>query len=142
MQLRVIEKKIAFTNGVFDILHLGHIHTLSEAAKTADFLFVGINSDASVKRLKGDNRPYYDQETRALMLASLSIVDVVGIFDQDTPLELIMGVRPDVLVKGGDYTIDQIVGAKEVMAYGGRVIVNPLLEGYSTTALINQIQKT
>ena len=141
-QLRIVEKKIAFTNGVFDILHPGHIHTLSEAAKTADFLFVGINSDASVKRLKGDQRPLYNQDTRALMLASLAIVDVVAIFEQDTPLELIEGLRPDVLVKGGDYTIDQVAGAKEVISYGGQVIINPLLEGFSTTALIRQIQKT
>ena len=140
-QWRVLGKKIAFTNGVFDILHSGHIFSLSQAAKEADYLIVGLNADASVKRLKGDSRPVNAQDARALVLDSLLIVDAVVLFEQDTPLELINIIMPDVLVKGGDYTIDQIVGAKEVIANGGRVVINPILEGFSTTDLINQIRK-
>ena len=140
-QWRVIGKKIAFTNGVFDILHSGHIFSLAQAAKEADYLIVGLNSDASVKRLKGDSRPVNDQENRAIVLASLLIVDAVVIFEQDTPLELINIVMPDVLVKGGDYTIDQIVGAKEVQANGGRVVINPIMEGLSTTGIIRRIKE-
>jgi D-glycero-beta-D-manno-heptose 1-phosphate adenylyltransferase len=141
MQWRVLGKKIAFTNGVFDILHSGHIFSLSQAAKEADYLIVGLNADASVKRLKGENRPVNTQDARALVLASLMIVDAVVLFEEDTPLELINIVMPDVLVKGGDYTIDQIVGAKEVIANGGRVVINPIVEGFSTSGLINQIRK-
>jgi D-glycero-beta-D-manno-heptose 1-phosphate adenylyltransferase len=140
-QWRTTGKKIAFTNGVFDIIHPGHIFSLSQAAREADYLVVGVNSDASVKRLKGENRPVNVQDARALILASLIIVDAVVVFEQDTPLELIKTVMPDVLVKGGDYTIDQIVGAKEVTANGGRVVINPIMEGFSTTAIINRISK-
>ena len=140
MQWRVLGKKIVFTNGVFDILHSGHIFSLSQAAKEADYLIVGLNSDASVKRLKGESRPVNNQDARALVLASLMIVDAVVIFEEDTPLNLINLVIPDVLVKGGDYTIDQIVGAREVMANGGKVVINAILEGFSTTGLINQIK--
>ena len=141
IQWRVLGKRIAFTNGVFDILHPGHIFSLSQAAKEADYLIVGLNADSSVKRLKGESRPVNGQDARALVLASLLIVDAVVLFEEDTPLELIKIARPDVLVKGGDYTIDQVVGAKEVIANGGRVIINPVLEGFSTTDLINQIRK-
>jgi D-glycero-beta-D-manno-heptose 1-phosphate adenylyltransferase len=141
LQWRVLGKKIVFTNGVFDILHSGHIYSLSQAAKEADYLVIGLNSDASVRRLKGECRPVNNQDARSLVLASLMIVDAVVIFEEDTPLNLINLVMPDVLVKGGDYTIDQIVGAKEVMANGGRVVINPILEGFSTTGLINQIRK-
>ena len=141
MQWRVMTKKIAFTNGVFDILHQGHIFSLSQAAKEADFLIVGLNSDASTKRLKGESRPVNDQESRALVLASLVMVDAVVIFEEDTPLELIKSIMPDVLVKGGDYTIEQIAGAKEAIANGGRVIINPVLEGFSTTAIINKMKQ-
>jgi D-beta-D-heptose 7-phosphate kinase/D-beta-D-heptose 1-phosphate adenosyltransferase len=140
-QWRLLEKKIAFTNGVFDILHKGHIYSLSQAAKEADYLIVGLNSDSSVKRLKGDSRPVNDQESRALLLASLIMVDAVVIFEEDTPLELIKSFMPDVLVKGGDYSIDQIAGAKEVSANGGQVIINPLLDGFSTSAIINKTKK-
>jgi D-beta-D-heptose 7-phosphate kinase/D-beta-D-heptose 1-phosphate adenosyltransferase len=140
-QWRVLGKKIAFTNGVFDILHQGHIFSLSQAAKEADYLVVGLNADVSVKRLKGETRPVNGQDSRALVLASLLIVDAVVLFEEDTPLELIKVVMPDVLVKGGDYTIEQVVGAKEVIANGGQVIINPILEGFSTTDLINQIRK-
>ena len=138
---RILGKTVSFTNGCFDILHKGHIASLSDAAREADFLVVGVNSDASTRRLKGDNRPVNDQDARALLLASLLMVDAVIIFDQDTPLELISAVKPDVLVKGGDYTIDQIVGAKEVIAAGGRVVINPIVPGVSTTGLIEKIHK-
>ena len=141
MQWRVMRKKIAFTNGVFDILHQGHIFSLSQAAKEADFLIVGVNSDASTKKLKGDSRPVNTEQSRALVLASLVIVDAVVIFKDDTPLELIKSLMPDVLVKGGDYTVEQIAGAKEVLANGGRVVINPMLEGFSTTAIIDKMKQ-
>jgi len=134
-------KKIVFTNGVFDLLHTGHIFSLSQAAKEGDILIIGLNSDSSVKRLKGDSRPVNDHDARALLLAALSMVDAVIIFEEDTPLELITSILPDVLVKGGDYTIDEIAGAKEVIANGGKVVINPILDGFSTTAIINAISK-
>jgi D-beta-D-heptose 7-phosphate kinase/D-beta-D-heptose 1-phosphate adenosyltransferase len=140
-QWRLPGKKIAFTNGVFDILHQGHIYSLSQAAKEADYLIIGLNADASVKRLKGESRPVNNQDSRALILASLLMVDAVVLFEEDTPLELIKSILPDVLVKGGDYKIEQIAGAKEVMANGGRVIINPILEGFSTTNIIEQTKK-
>ncbi len=130
-------KKIVFTNGVFDILHPGHIQLLSEAATYADILIVGINSDLSVKRLKGNNRPVNSEASRALILSALVMVDAVIIFEEDTPLELIKLIEPNVLVKGGDYTIDTIVGAKEVMANNGEVKIIPLEAGFSTTGIIN-----
>lgn len=139
---KVLRKTVAFTNGCFDILHEGHIFSLSAAAKEADYLVVGLNSDASVKRLKGESRPVNTQHSRALLLASLLMVDAVVIFEEDTPLELIKALKPDVLVKGGDYTIEQIVGSKEVMANGGRVVINPIVEGFSTTGLIQQIKSS
>jgi rfaE bifunctional protein nucleotidyltransferase chain/domain len=141
-QWRLLSKKIAFTNGVFDILHKGHIYSLSEAAKEADYLIVGLNSDVSVKRLKGETRPINNQDSRALLLASLVMVDAVVVFEEDTPLELIKAIMPDVLVKGGDYNVDQIAGAKEVIENGGRVVINPILEGFSTTSIIDQLKKT
>lgn len=135
------EKKIVFTNGVFDLLHKGHIFSLSQAAKEGDLLIIGLNSDSSVKRLKGDSRPINDQDARALLLASLIMVDAVVIFEEDTPLKLITAILPDVLVKGGDYTIDEIVGAKEVIENGGKIVINPILDGYSTTAIIQAISQ-
>jgi len=135
-----MRRSIVFTNGVFDILHPGHIFSLSQAAKEADFLIVGLNSDESVKRLKGQQRPINHQDSRALLLASLLMVDVVVIFEEDTPLQLINTIKPDVLVKGGDYAIEQIVGAKEVIEQGGRVVINPLVDGYSTTAIIETLK--
>ena len=140
-QWKVHNKKIVFTNGVFDILHQGHIFSLSQAAKEADYLVVGLNADASVKRLKGESRPINNQESRALVLASLVMVDAVVLFEEDTPLELIKVIMPDVLVKGGDYTIEQIAGAKEVIAAGGKVVINPVLDGFSTTGIIAQAKK-
>ncbi|QEC66548.1 D-glycero-beta-D-manno-heptose 1-phosphate adenylyltransferase [Panacibacter ginsenosidivorans] len=137
---RVTGKTIAFTNGCFDILHEGHIFSLSQAAKEADILVLGVNSDTSTKRLKGPERPVNNEHSRSLILASLIIVDAVVIFDEDTPLELINIVQPDILVKGGDYTMEQIVGAKEVMARGGRVVINPIMQGFSTTGIIQKIR--
>ncbi|MEN9349704.1 MAG: D-glycero-beta-D-manno-heptose 1-phosphate adenylyltransferase [Bacteroidota bacterium] len=133
-------KTIAFTNGCFDILHEGHIASLSAAAKEADYLIVGLNSDTSVKQLKGDARPINNEQSRAIILQNLVVVDAVVIFTEQTPLALINAILPDVLVKGGDYTTEQIVGAKEVIAAGGRVVINPILEGFSTTGTIAQIK--
>ncbi len=137
---RILGKTIAFTNGCFDILHEGHIFSLSQAAKEADCLVVGLNADCSVRKLKGEHRPVNNEHARLLILASLLIVDAVILFEEDTPLELIKKVMPDVLVKGGDYTVETIVGAKEVIANGGRVAVNPLLPGFSTTGIIEKIR--
>ena len=135
-------KTVAFTNGCFDILHEGHIFSLSQAALAADYLIVGLNSDASTRALKGPERPINQEQSRALLLATLAMVDAVIIFDQPTPLELITAIQPDVLVKGGDYTLEQIVGAKEVIAAGGKVEINPLVAGFSTTGLIIRIKAT
>lgn len=137
-QWRAKGSTIAFTNGVFDIIHPGHIFSLAAAAREADYLIVGLNADSSVKRLKGDSRPINDQQARATVLSSLLMVDAVVIFEEDTPIELIKSLLPDVLVKGGDYTVETVVGAKEVMANGGKVIINPILEGFSTTAIIEK----
>lgn len=139
-RLRLKSKTIAFTNGVFDIIHEGHIALLSQAASFADVLIVGINSDDSVKRLKGNSRPVNAQASRALVMASLVMVDYVIIFEEDTPLEIIKIIEPDVLIKGGDYTIDTIVGAKETIASGGQVEVIPLVEGFSTTGIIERMR--
>ena len=134
-------KKIIFTNGVFDLLHRGHIFSLTQAAKEGDVLVIGLNSDDSVRRLKGDSRPINDQDARALLLAALTMVDAVVVFEEDTPLKLITSILPDVLVKGGDYTVDEIAGAKEVIANGGKVVINPILDGFSTTAIIKAISQ-
>lgn len=140
-QWKIMGKKIAFTNGVFDIIHQGHIFSLSQAAKEADYLIVGLNADVSVKRLKGETRPVNNQDSRALVLASLIMVDAVVLFEEDTPLELIKAIMPDVIIKGGDYTVEQVAGAKEIIANGGRVVINPILEGFSTTSIIEQARK-
>ena len=137
---RLTGKTIAFTNGCYDILHEGHIFSLSQAAAGADLLIVGVNADASVKKLKGEGRPVNNQHSRSLVLASLIITDAVVIFEEDTPLNLITAIQPDVLVKGGDYTIETIVGAKEVIGHGGRVIINPIIPSFSTTAIIDKIK--
>lgn len=139
VRLRLKSKTIAFTNGVFDILHEGHLSVLSKAASFADVLIVGINSDVSVRKIKGDDRPINNQNSRALILASLIMVDNVVIFDEETPAALINLIKPDVLIKGGDYTLDTIVGASEVLASGGKVEIVPIEEGFSTTGIINRI---
>ena len=136
---RVKGKTIAFTNGVFDIIHAGHILSLSSAAAEGDILIVGLNSDASVKRLKGESRPVNDEDSRATVLASLLMVDAVVMFEEDTPLNLIKAIMPDVLVKGGDYKVEYIAGSKEVIEAGGRVVINPILEGFSTTGIIRKL---
>lgn len=136
---RLLNKKIVFTNGVFDMLHQGHIASLCEAAQQGHILIVGINSDASVKKLKGPNRPVQNQNDRALLLASLVMTDAIIVFEEDTPLHLITALLPDVLVKGGDYSIDQIAGAKEVLANGGKVHIAKIVEGFSTTETIKKI---
>ncbi len=137
---RYKKKRVVFTNGCFDLLHPGHIHYLSAARELGDFLIIGLNDDNSVHRLKGENRPVNPLEYRACMLAALWCVDMVVAFSEDTPLALIKVLRPDVLVKGGDYKPEDIVGGSEVRAHGGDVIVIPFVEGYSTSKLIARIQ--
>jgi D-beta-D-heptose 7-phosphate kinase/D-beta-D-heptose 1-phosphate adenosyltransferase len=137
---RLLSKTVSFTNGCFDILHEGHIASLSQAAAEADYLVVGVNSDQSIKRLKGSDRPVNGEHSRALILASLVMVDAVVIFEEDTPLSLIKAIMPDVLVKGGDYTVEQIAGSVEVIANGGRVVINPIVEGFSTTGIIQALK--
>jgi rfaE bifunctional protein nucleotidyltransferase chain/domain len=132
-------EKVVFTNGCFDILHLGHIDYLTKAADLGDRLIIAVNTDASVSALKGPSRPIIDEETRAMKLASFVFVDAVILFGEETPLQLITEVRPNVLVKGGDYSIDTIVGASEVQDNGGEVVVIPFLEGHSTTSIVNKI---
>lgn len=139
IRIRLKSKTIAFTNGVFDILHEGHIAVLSEAASFADVLIVGVNSDASVKKLKGEGRPVNNEYSRALIIASLIMVDAVVIFNEETPLELIKIVKPEVLIKGGDYTKETMVGSKEVLENGGRIEIIPIKEGFSTTGIIRRI---
>lgn len=134
-------KKIVFTNGCFDIIHVGHIRLLQEARSKGDKLIVAINTDDSVRGLKGTARPILGEQERAEMLAALSCVDFVTFFNEPTPLETILLLHPDILVKGADYTLDEIVGKKEVLAYGGKVLAIPLTPGYSTTALIEKIKK-
>jgi D-beta-D-heptose 7-phosphate kinase/D-beta-D-heptose 1-phosphate adenosyltransferase len=126
-----------FTNGVFDLLHPGHVDVLSGARAQGDLLVVGLNSDASVRRLgKGPGRPVRAEADRAYVLAALEAVDAVVVFDEDTPLELVRALQPDVIVKGGDYAAETVVGAADVTARGGRVVIIPLSPGYSTTATI------
>jgi len=132
-------KSIAFTNGCFDILHEGHLFSLNQAAAEADYLIVGVNADASVKKLKGDTRPVNAELSRARLLASLVMVDAVIIFAEDTPKEIISHILPDVLVKGGDYKPEEIAGGREVIANGGRVVINPIIPGFSTTSIIEKM---
>lgn len=138
-ELRKTGKTIVFTNGCFDIIHPGHALYLADAKKLGDYLVVGINTDASVKRLKGPSRPINSESDRACVLGYLKPVDFVCYFEEDTPLELIKFVKPDVLVKGGDYSIDTIVGADFVFERGGKVLTIPLVQGKSTTNIINKM---
>ena len=133
-------KKIVFTNGCFDLIHLGHIRYLNEAKKLGDFLIVAINSDSSVKRIKGEKRPIIDERARAEVISALSFVDMVILFSDDTPYKLIKELQPDILVKGGDWKEDQIVGANIVKKRGGKVLTVPYLYGYSTTSIIKKIK--
>lgn len=132
--------RVVFTNGVFDLLHPGHVDVLLGARRLGDVLVVGVNSDASVKRLKGPERPVRTEAERAYVLAALAMVDAVVVFEQDTPLELIRRLRPDVLVKGGDYSIETVVGAPDVIARGGQVAIIPLTPGQSTTSIIERLK--
>ena len=138
---RNVSQRTVFTNGVFDLIHPGHLTYLAQARELGGRLIVGVNSDASVKRLKGDSRPVMPLDARMQLLASLFFVDGVIAFEDDTPLELIKALRPDVLVKGGDYTIDTIIGAREVQDWGGEVHVLPYLEGHSTTNLLTRLSR-
>ncbi len=139
-QWRVKSDRIVFTNGCFDILHVGHLHTLKESIQLGDKLIVGLNSDASVSRLKGKERPIVNQLDRSEMLAALEMVDAVIIFEDDTPEELIQMIKPDVLCKGGDWSIENIVGGDFVKSYGGQVVSIPFVQGYSSSSLINKIK--
>src|ERR1700744_2125823 len=134
-------RKVVFTNGVFDLLHIGHITYLAKAAELGDKLIIGLNSDTSVKRIKGEDRPVNDQNSRAALLAALFFVDAIVVFEEDTPINLITALMPDILVKGADYSIENIVGAKEVMANGGEVKTINFVEGYSSTSIIQKIRK-
>lgn len=138
---RFQNKKIVFTNGCFDLLHPGHIKVLSEASEFGDILIVGLNSDQSVKALKGESRPVLNEKDRALLLASLHVVDAVVIFNESTPEQLIKTVTPQILVKGGDYIAENIVGYDWVTQHGGEVKIVSLLNGYSTTSLIEKKSK-
>ena len=129
---------VVFTNGCFDLLHIGHVTLLDDARREGDRLILGINSDASVSRLKGPSRPIVPEHARARVLAALAAVDAVVVFDEPTPLELMVALRPDVIVKGGDYVADEIVGAAEVRSWGGRVKIVPFVEGFSTTQIIDR----
>lgn len=135
-----VSGRVVFTNGVFDLLHPGHVDVLLGARNKGDALVVGLNSDASVKRIKGPTRPVRSEAERAYVLAALASVDAVVIFDQDTPLELITRLRPDAIVKGGDYNPDTVVGAKEIKAWGGEVVIIPLTPGHSTTSIIERLR--
>jgi len=137
--LRKTGKKIVFSNGCFDILHKGHVMYLSKAAETGDFMVIGLNSDASVKRLKGEKRPVQDQVSRALVMAALEFVNAVILFEEDTPYELIKAIVPDILVKGADYKPQEIVGYDIVTGNGGQVRTIELEEGYSSSLIISKI---
>ena len=133
--------KLVFTNGCFDILHAGHVDYLQKARQLGDGLLVGLNNDESVRKLKGDSRPIVDEKARAMVLAALDAVDAVVLFKEETPGRLIDQVQPDVLVKGGDYLAEEIVGYQTVIATGGTVRVLPFLEGHSTTSIIKKIKE-
>ena len=132
-------KKVVFSNGCFDILHAGHIEYLTAARKLGDVLLIGLNSDASVSRLKGPNRPVCSETDRAAVLSALQVVDAVTLFDEDTPEELIATLLPDILVKGSDWAVEHIAGARAVLEHGGEVLTIPLLEGRSTSGIIEKI---
>jgi D-beta-D-heptose 7-phosphate kinase/D-beta-D-heptose 1-phosphate adenosyltransferase len=139
--LRKKGKKIAFTNGCFDILHVGHVRYLREAKKTADVLVLALNSDSSVRSLKGEKRPLMNEKERAEILAALEFIDFVTIFEELTPLELINYLKPDILIKGGDWPEEKVVGREEIKKWGGRVAIIPEVEGKSTTNIVEKIRK-
>ncbi|MAW65990.1 MAG: D-glycero-beta-D-manno-heptose 1-phosphate adenylyltransferase [Flavobacteriales bacterium] len=133
-------EKIVFTNGCFDLLHLGHIDYLSKAKDLGTKLIVGVNSSESVQKLKGPSRPIHSSQTRSTILAAFEFIDLVIIFEEETPIELIKTFRPNILVKGGDYTLETVIGAYEVNKYGGHVEIIPFLTGYSTSSIVTKIQ--
>ena len=135
-------EKVVFTNGCFDILHRGHVEVLARAADLGNRLIIGLNSDKSIQVLKGENRPIENEESRAILLASLSFVDAVILFSEKTPLNLISSLNPDILAKGGDYEIETIVGHKVVEENGGEVILVPFLDGFSSTTIIDKIKNS
>ena len=139
-QWKSAKEKIVFTNGCFDILHKGHLEVLAKTADLGNRLIIGLNSDISIKNLKGENRPIVDENSRAILLAALSFVDAVVLFSEQTPLNLIAEIKPDILAKGGDYKITEIVGHEVVQQNGGEVITIPLIEGFSSTNIIDKIQ--
>jgi len=138
---RFLNKKLVFTNGCFDIIHFGHIDYLSKAKDLGDILLIGLNTDNSVKRLKGNNRPIKNQQERAVLLASLQFVDGIILFNEDTPYNLIKKIKPDILVKGSDYKKEEIVGEDIIKNTGGEIITIDFLEGYSTTSILDKIRK-
>lgn len=138
---KVESQTIIFTNGCFDLLHLGHIDYLSKASDLGDKLILGLNADDSVRRLKGKHRPLQNEESRKMILASLQFIDAVVVFKEDTPIELIQRIQPDVLVKGGDYTVETVVGADIVTQYGGRVELIPFVNGHSTSSIEEKIRR-
>ena len=135
-------EEVVFTNGCFDIIHKGHIEVLAQTADLGDRLIVGLNADSSIQKLKGKNRPIIDEQSRAILLASLSFVDAVVLFSEDTPSNLISTLKPDVLAKGGDYEISTIVGHKVVQENGGQVILVPFVDGFSSTMIIDKIKNS
>ena len=140
-ELRKKGKKIAFTNGCFDILHVGHVRYLREAKKTADVLVLALNSDSSVRSIKGEERPLIPEKERAEILAALEFIDFITIFNELTPLELINYLKPDILIKGGDWPEEKVVGREEIKKWGGRVAIIPEVEGKSTTNIVEKIKK-
>lgn len=141
IRLKKLGKKIVFTNGCFDIIHAGHVHYLYQAKQHGDLLVVGINSDQSVKKLKGETRPVHHQMARANVLAALEMIDMITIFEEETPIQLIESIQPDVHVKGGDYKGPDLPEYQSIINYGGQVIIEPFLAGYSTTSIIEKIQQ-
>lgn len=139
---KFLEKDIVFTNGCFDLLHTGHIHVINESASLGNFLVIGLNSDESVKRLKGNSRPIQNEHTRSLILASLTFVNAVVVFKQDTPLELIKIICPNTIAKGGDYNPDDIIGADFIKTYGGKIEIINYIQGNSTTLIESKVKNS
>ena len=135
------KQKIVFTNGCFDIIHLGHIELLAKSADLGNRLIIGINSDSSIKSLKGEARPILGENSRAIIIAALNFVDAVVVFKEITPIEIIKKIQPEIIVKGGDYKEDDVVGKDIISKYGGKVIILPLTKGFSTTNILNKIEK-
>ena len=141
-QWKMAGKKVVFTNGCFDIIHRGHIEVLARTADLGDKLVIGLNSDQSIQKLKGEDRPVIDEQSRAILLAALSFVDAIVLFSEDTPLKLISALLPDVLAKGGDYEIETIVGHEIVQKNGGKVKLVPFVDGFSSTTIIDKIKNS